>query len=293
MKMLYPFQTTVCGKWILCGEHAVLRGTTAIALPFPSKTLSLAFSPSASDEKFQILSNASDTRQIQDLLRSLQDGYENKGISFPRLQGTLSIRSDIPLRAGLGSSAALCVALTRWLAQPLHLSKDHELNFAKELENFFHGKSSGIDVSVIALNKPISYSQEKGINILNLKKIPTFTLHDTGLRSHTRECVIQVEDFRQQDPTRGLQQDETMNQAARLAFEGLYAYSDAPPPQTNQGLEKIAQSMNLAQSCFQAWRLCPPAIEAQIKELRSRGALAVKLTGSGSGGFLVALWSEG
>lgn len=35
--MFYEFQTTTYGKWILAGEHAVLRGHSALVFPIKEK----------------------------------------------------------------------------------------------------------------------------------------------------------------------------------------------------------------------------------------------------------------
>ncbi|MEK6577816.1 MAG: hypothetical protein AABZ55_01200, partial [Bdellovibrionota bacterium] len=39
------FETRVPGKWVLAGEHAVLRGGTAVTLPHPQFSLKLSFKP--------------------------------------------------------------------------------------------------------------------------------------------------------------------------------------------------------------------------------------------------------
>lgn len=41
--MSYDFSTTVHGKWILAGEHAVIRGNPAIVIPLPSFELTLHY----------------------------------------------------------------------------------------------------------------------------------------------------------------------------------------------------------------------------------------------------------
>jgi mevalonate kinase len=57
-------------------------------------------------------------------------------------------------------------------------------------------------------------------------------------------------------------------------------------------LAMLAESMNSAEACFSDWNLIPESARAQAAELRAQGALAVKPTGSGNGGFLLSLWKN-
>ena len=52
--LAHPFQTTFPAKWVLTGEHAVLRGVIAIALPHPRFHLRLRFEPSDGNDEFQV-----------------------------------------------------------------------------------------------------------------------------------------------------------------------------------------------------------------------------------------------
>jgi mevalonate kinase len=80
-----------------------------------------------------------------------------------------------------------------------------------------------------------------------------------------------------------------MNEAAFLAREGLLEYHERAG---HPALQKIAQAMKLSQACFSAWGLISAPIAAQAVALEGEGALGVKLTGAGGGGFLVALWDR-
>ena len=41
--MFYDFETTTFGKWILAGEHAVVRGHEALVFPIKEKQLTLRY----------------------------------------------------------------------------------------------------------------------------------------------------------------------------------------------------------------------------------------------------------
>ena len=273
------FQVRVPGKWVLTGEHSVLRGASAIALPHVDYGLSLSFEPDELSDSLMI-QPASATSVVLEILRSVEP-------SFALPSGIIRIESSIPIGAGFGSSAALCVAITRWLAGPLGIQEDQILSFATSLEHQFHGKSSGMDIAVIAVGKPISFSMEKGPGSLDIRAIPRFTFHDTDVRARTRECIEQVQEQGRSQPVLGLRNDERMGAASRIAVEGLIHYDEG---RRAQGLELIQSAMRQAQECFYSWGLVPPEAKKLENELLSQGALAVKMTGAGGGGMMVALW---
>src|SRR5687768_1294377 len=112
MSAMMLFETKVPGKWVLSGEHAVLRGATAVALPHPEFSLSLKFDDRATDG-FRI-----DQTFLSPELSVLLEGwiheiFDQHSEKIP--SGLLTIQSTIPMGAGLGSSAALCVGLARWM----------------------------------------------------------------------------------------------------------------------------------------------------------------------------------
>jgi mevalonate kinase len=287
------FSTRVSGKWVLAGEHSVLRGVCAIALPRGDIGLSLRFEPASDlathsgDERGFIVEPPDAFDLIQELLDSVADSIEVDGKSFLLPHGKLKIESDIPMGAGLGSSAALCVALTRWMAGPLSLAESDWVEFATQLEHRFHGRSSGMDVAVISAGEAVSFVRGSEVVPLGIKRLPVFTFHDTGLRSRTSDCVLKVEKFKEANPLSGVQVDDAMATASRLAMEGLILFNSG---ESEQGLFLLSESMRKSQECFYFWGLVPDTVQQLEKQLLAEGALAVKVTGAGGGGMLVALW---
>lgn len=284
--MTSAFRVRVPGKWVLAGEHSVLRGGTAVALPHPEFGLTLEFIPGG---RGLAIVPVSATGVIAELLGSIRDEWERTDRVFPSFDGTLQIASTIPIGAGLGSSAALCVAVTRWLSEPLRIPAEEILDFATRLEHRFHGRSSGMDIAVIASGAPVSFVMGGGPRPLGIRNLPNFTFHDTGLRSRTSDCVAKVEELRATDPARALRIDEAMGAASRLAMEGLVRFDSGDSP---GGLEILIQSLRQSQECFFSWGLVPPEAQELERKLRNEGALAVKLTGAGGGGICVALWEK-
>ncbi len=264
--MTSSFSVTVPGKWVLTGEHSVLRGKRAIAFPHPEFHLTFRY-------------HSSDFREIQPYAANESLGALLDSLSIST--GVFQLESSIPIQAGLGSSAAICVAIAQWRVAQGMLKKSEIFDFAKNLEDLFHGKSSGMDISVIAQDVPICFSIEKGGNPLSLSWKPKWTFHDTGLRSPTKECVHQVNEWVESNPHQATILDQQMENATEMALDSLQSGN----------LEKLRDSMKHAQEVFYAWGLISYEIEQLEKKLYEQGALAVKLTGAGKGGFLVALWS--
>jgi mevalonate kinase len=282
--MWNAFKTSVPGKWVLAGEHSVLHGGIAVALPHPEFSLTLAFDPQVGSKL--VVEPPEAESILTEILGSIANNRKANGESFDPPAGKLQIQSTIPIGAGLGSSAALCVALTRWLADPLGISQDRQVEFATQLEHRFHGRSSGMDVAVIAAGEPISFGINQGLKVLGIKNLPRFTFHDTRLRSKTSDCVMRVEKFREENLEIGKKLDDQMANASQLAINGLVLYDQG---NREEGLNLIRQGMAQARECFYSWELVPGAGMRLEEQLLHEGALAVKMTGAGGGGFVVAL----
>ena len=146
-----------------------------------------------------------------------------------------------------------------------------------------------MDVAAISAGEAISFVRGGGVSPLGVKRLPTFTFHDTGLRSKTSDCGLRVNRYREADPFRGARVDELMAEASLLAMEGLVLFDSG---QCEEGLRLLVESMRKSQECFYCWDLVPDEVCRLEKQLLAQGALAVKVTGAGGGGMLVALWGS-
>ncbi|MCM0605154.1 MAG: mevalonate kinase [Xanthomonadaceae bacterium] len=270
---------TIPGKWILIGEHAVVRGKPAIAFPHEDKGLKFEWTEDLTQKKVVIQSPWNDA--LKSALGKLSQLIK-LDLNL-KLKGTLKVSGNLPARAGFGSSAALCVGLVRLCNELsfIRVNDSEARSLATELENIFHGTSSGLDIATVMSTKPIWFQKGAEPKPIELGGKFKFTFHDTETRSETRSTVARVQELTAQDPTRALQIDNRMEVATFHALQALLAGK----PQA------LAQCMNQAQTCFDDWGLTQEAHKTQIEELKNQGALAVKYTGAGSGGFLVALWT--
>ncbi len=263
------------GKAILTGEHAVVRGAPAIVFPLKSRSLALEWKYKPGPEAVEV-----DGGDLNEPFRAALDrALTHLKTKLPAGTWSFRLHSDIPVRAGLGSSAALSVAVARFLNEQ-YLARGDVFPLALELENLFHGSSSGIDVAAAMAAGPIQFRRGMSPRLLQPHWQPALFLHDTGLRSGTKACVEKV------TALNAPELDKRMEASVVAAERALFS------PQT-EGLPQLVRAMEEAEACFAAWNLIPEAVKAQADALRKKGALAVKPTGSGDGGYLLSLWAPG
>lgn len=288
------YSAEVPGKWVLAGEHTVLRGGTAIALPHPELKLRLEFRP-GDPSRTRAFTVEPDYGMlvIQELLHIAKDWLIIRGVSFQLPHGHLKLESTIPFGAGLGSSAALSVATARWVLSASGLDRALERELAREMENRFHGRSSGMDVSVVSIGEPILFSMKEGAVSLGLGHLPRFLFADTGLRSSTKDCIEAVEKIRIRNPSRGDGLDDEMKQATVEVLDGLRAYDQAFHEKNLETMERalarLGSGMDRTKMVFHEWGLIPESIDGLVQTLMASGWTNWRLTGSGQGGFLVGL----
>lgn len=279
------FETLTCGKWILAGEHAVLRGSSALVFPLPSARLHFAFFPNQQDQIDLELSGVAGAELDLLFWGVLEKACGLTQVRRSDLHGKVAIRNDIPVGAGLGASAAFCVAIARWFEGQGAITADKTEEFARELENLFHGESSGVDIAVAFHERPLKFTRGKEKEQLDLAWTPLCFLSYSGQRGVTRECVEKVKGLAATDPTRGAALDEQMKQAVSLAEKALQAPQEI-------GFELLKGAIETANRCFEGWGLVEGRPDRAAKALRSAGAIAVKPTGSGGGGYLLSLWDR-
>lgn len=269
------------GKWILAGEHSVLRGCSALVFPVRSRYLDFRWEESDADLQVQIQSGNNDLQMA--FWGVLEKALQQVSIKREQIRGTLFLESNIPVGAGMGASATLCVSLAKWFHSLGYVHEEEQYDFAKSLEDLFHGQSSGVDVAVALHHKPLLFKRPSSM----VEFLPVWTPHIylsyCGKRGVTADCIKKVEKFIEQNPKRGVELDQQMQKAVDLAKDSLIQVGN---------LDLLKSSIELAAQCFEEWGLLNQDLNSHMKELKNLGAIATKPTGSGDGGFVISLWSQ-
>lgn len=278
------FQAETYGKWILAGEHAVLRG--APALVFPAKDFVMKFTYEKSAQPLQIQFEGASGADLKLFFWGLvEQALEKIGRSRAELTGYLKIHSTLPLGAGLGASAALCVGVVQFFTS-LGWVKDGDVyELSRQLEGVFHGESSGVDIAVAIEKRGLRFLRGGERTPIEINWRPNLYLSYSGERGATSDCVRRVNELRAISPHIGDKVDQEMRDAVRLAESALQL--DAV-----NGFTRLVEAITLAKNCFVQWGLTQGALDSHMQELLNAGAVAVKPTGSGGGGYVLSLWRD-
>jgi hydroxymethylglutaryl-CoA reductase len=275
---------SAAGKVILLGEHAVVYGRPALALPLPEAISAGVYdSPSGTrlnipawNFEQELLEDATEGSMalLQVILRRL--GLESKKI-------LVDVQARIPPAAGLGSSAALAVAMIRALDNAYSLGmNDREVNeFAFECETLAHGTPSGIDNTVAVFGKTIVFRRKgpRRIRELSLDRLPPLVVAWSGTRGSTRSQVEAVRNRWLQDKAT---YERIFDEIGHISLEGAAALGKGDDA-------RLGSLMNVAHGLLNALQVSTPLIEEMVEIARSSGAAGAKLTGAGGGGSIVAL----
>lgn len=269
-------------KTILFGEHAVVYGEPAIAIPLTNTRTFASLIPNNTgfriiSEKIGLdagLDDLDPDSGISCLLRLLMQEFSLSHLS----DDTLEIQSDIPIASGLGSGAALSIAVIRAFAQRMETDMDTETvnRLAYEIEKVYHGTPSGIDNTVIAYEQPVFFTKSAGFSPFeaDLSGLPLLVI-DSGIRSRTVDVVSDVRAHfdRNEGPIREI------GVLVKEACEALKSGS----------LPDIGRLMNENQRLLRAIDVSCPELDDLIEAALMHGAAGAKLTGAGRGGNLIVL----
>lgn len=279
------------GKIIFSGEHAVVYGVPALAtavdlhvrmlwLEMPDSSLNWTHLQHSvcrySLEQLRRLSAQLDQRYadfsagrlpIQQVLThphqllaySLARAAEAADLT--RLGGSLRIHSDLPLGAGMGSSAALIAAASCLLAPKLPLSERIELVY--QCERLQHGRGSYTDAASVCQG---GWSRVCGQSIQSVQG-PSLDAHwywiFTGVpEATTGECVEQV---------RLTHAHSEIWQAFQQVAEDLAC---AQP-------QALAEGVRQNQRLLEALQVVPEAVRVWVRKIEALGG-AAKISGAGS-----------
>lgn len=270
-------------KIILFGEHSVVYGHPALALPLHSLRMRARVMPlSEGPSMLRGLGydgplDASGPR-FGSIRRAVETALDYAG--HPEAALAIETVSDFPPERGLGSSAASAGAVIRAVLNAYDIPARGQQLFelTQVAEQVAHGHPSGLDAVATAARGPISFhSGHMSLVPMNLSS--HIVVADSGIHGSTREAVGGVRSRYERDHERIGQILVSLGDLARGALHDLRVGDAAA----------IGDRMNAAQDLLTDLGVSNRRLNALVRAARDAGALGAKLTGGGLGGCMIAL----
>jgi len=274
------------GKVVILGEHAVVYGRHAIAVPIPMTIKALVEDREEGVHlmiprwgiEYQLATHPHERRSFERSAGVILDelGLSGRGMC-------IEVFPDVPRGMGLGGSAAMAVAIVRALDHHFRLGlSDADVNrLALESEKVAHGNPSGLDNTLACYGRPLVYrpGDPPLVEPLNIRNPIPAVIGMTGYEGLTAKTVGRVNAAWQQN--RKLY-ERIFDQIDSLVLRGVQAIQD-------EDLVTLGQLMNVCQGMLNALQVSTPELEHLVDIARENGALGAKLTGGGGGGSIIAL----
>jgi len=274
------------GKLILFGEHSVAYGQPAVGVRL-SRGVRVALRAGSGHVVAQLSAGIEGHKPVvspESLVRAAL-GPDADGLDT-------AIEINLPPSAGLGTSAALAIALLRAKAtlDDVPLSGETLLERAIAVENVAHGRSSGLDPSICLNSGVVEFARIEGpngpeIRVRGVAPAASFHLVIGVIGSHggTGARVAEVAAQHRAMPVLIDAVMAVLGEAAQAGGAALIS-GDLP---------RAGAAMNVAHGALTALGLVSESVEMAARAARAAGALGAKMTGAGgSGGAFYALASD-
>jgi len=282
-------------KVILFGEHFVVYGEPAVVLAIDKRayasaqlrederihisSVNLRVSGTFKGVRFQAEKGGSKAllklEPVKNAVQQVLERAERKaGVN-------VRINSDIPVSAGLGSSAAVATSTITAVSNLLkvELSRDQIFRMAYESERLVHGTPSGIDPAIATYGGTLQFQRGMDFTSLNVETNIPLVIGNTKVGRSTGELVARVRNMKEHYP---IISNLIIRTGGKIALDAVEALKKGD-------LQTVGELMNINHALLCAVGVSHEALERLVYASRKGGALGAKLTGGGGGGCMIAL----
>lgn len=268
-------------KIIFLGEHAVVKGGTAIAAAIDKELTLNVLDNNDSEHKLSItdwdldISSKDTGNDIIEALAAIE-----KALPGARKFSTFSGKANFPCGAGLGSSASLALALSQAIASDRYPkpTQDAIVSAAHKAEKVFHDTPSGLDVSAISTGGFIAYKTDRITKLPNISPLPVAV----GISNETRSTKEQIHSLRQLQSKNQQKVDKVFEAIGNLSEKALDFLK------TNNW-ETTGKLMTKCHKLLGSIGVSTKELDAMVETALGLGAYGSKLTGAGGGGSVIAV----
>ena len=264
-------------KIILIGEHSVVYGYPAIAIPLKKIEIECAIE----EAKSNFFYDETDTLSVAIFTALKYLKKENVKIKY-------KITSQIPQKRGMGSSAAVSIAAIRAIFNYFRENLEDELleKLVNTAEIVAHKTPSGLDAKTCLSDKAIRFVKNKGFSYIDLNLDAYLVIADTGIYGNTGEAIQNVKNL-------GSKAELSLKKLGRLTDEMtriLTGNSENKEEKIRrEKISKIGEIMTAANTELGKLNITIEKTELFVKTAIENGAAGAKISGGGLGGCVIAL----
>ncbi|MBG9980568.1 mevalonate kinase [Facklamia lactis] len=271
-------------KIILMGEHAVVYDYPAIAMPFTAVQVEVKVH--ASHKPYTSI----DCQYYRGPLEQIPEHLENlktalhlaiESMRLKEIPLDIKIESTIPQERGMGSSAAVVVALIRAICDFYHVQiSDYQLRLiTNEAEVIAHQSTSGIDTLVTSSSNPIIYRKSQKPHSFKLDLDAFLIVADSGQAGRTSLAVNHVHELKKVKPHFVEQAMATIGRFVNQAYQAIRLGDRT----------ELGRLMTYNHYYLNQLGISNQELDRIVNAAWLAGALGAKLTGGGLGGCVIAL----
>jgi mevalonate kinase len=269
------------GKVYLFGEHAVVYGEPAIACAINMRISTSVKLVSSGKIKIDAMGKR---------LNCMSDEFKYACCAAQTIKqlfntdfgAEITIKSQLPPRQGLGSSAAVTVSTIKALAECLGIELKNEAvaKIGHQVETAVQGMASPADTFVSSTGGVVLIEQTKTCHLSSLN-IPII-IGATGIERSTSDVIASVTRLKQKYPTLITDVLSSIGDITRLGKQKL----------AEEDFVGLGELMNINQGLLESIGVSDEALSRLIYASRAAGALGAKITGAGRGGCMLAITQD-